>query len=142
MPMTRLYLGLVVSSSTSTDAPLLLPFLHMTDNISHSTLHIHYCLSSCMQVSLHGYHGYINREKKINCTIYTKTRAIDKASMVAVYIQLYAFKQAPAHVDGHSCFLIVNYPVICFFLITTTLAFTTSPGMMSAKAVEPYVGGR
>lgn len=105
MPMTRLYLGLVVSSSTSTDAPLLLAFLHVINNISHSTLHIHYCLSSCMQVSLHGYHGYINREKKINCTIYTKTRAIDKASMVAVYIQLYAFKQAPAHVDGHSCFL-------------------------------------
>ena len=29
------------------------------------------------------------------------------------------------------------YPVICFSLTLTTLALTTSPGEMSAKAVEP-----
>ena len=33
--------------------------------------------------------------------------------------------------------LTVPYPVICFSLILTTLALTTSPGEMSAKAVEP-----
>ena len=59
--------------------------------------------------------------------------------MVAVYITAICLQASTCTCGWTKLF---PYPVICFFLIKTTLAFTTSPGMMSAKAVEPYVGGR